>query len=90
MIINVRPGGRWHRILKALQPGPMKLATLYATTQSYKHSRSVEKGKFWRAIENLEDCDLIVWIDGLANLSGSGLQSLLACEAQAAEMEKAA
>lgn len=49
------PGGRWERVLRALQRrGPLKASQVYAATRGADHSSRVERAKVWRALVGLE------------------------------------
>lgn len=49
------PGGRWERILRALDArGPMKPSQIFAATRGADHSGKAERAKVWRALIGLE------------------------------------
>lgn len=54
-----RPGGRWHRILRALTAGPVAFGDLFRATDPGKYEPRHERVKMRRALKDLAALELV-------------------------------
>lgn len=57
--LSLQPGGRWHRMLLAIEGRCLTLADLRRAARSGRHSRRIEDAKTWRALTTMVDLGLM-------------------------------
>lgn len=55
----IKPGGRWHRILRAVSTRPMRCGEILDATHVSDRPRKIENRKVWWAVTRMADVGLI-------------------------------
>ena len=59
------PGGRWERVLRALDTrGPLKASQVFAATRGADHTGKAERAKVWRALVGLQHLGFVEFYGG--------------------------
>jgi hypothetical protein len=70
------PGGRWERILRALEAGPMRRADLFRAVRDLEHPYARDKDKVWRAIGNMQNEGLLLVVGSEVHRTSLGAEKL--------------
>ena len=70
------PGGRWERILVAVEQRPLRRSAITRAVHDGRHSMNREKIKVHRALDRLRDMNLIRLTDGGFVATDQGREAL--------------
>ena len=76
------PGGRWERILGAIEHQPLRGNEIARRTRDGRYSMNVEKTKVWRAVTRMRDLGLVDLTDHGAIATAAGREALRADDFQ--------